>query len=123
MLESIVPRAVGTLEKTGAISSDAKKLRGKAGSRVGGFRGSVVSSRPALLRVARWLQQFQASPLDTTMSRARRRPSSGVKKPFQKPLDPFLLSSHWLVLVTCSFLNISEPITAEVESERAISMA
>lgn len=46
MLESIVPRAVGTLEKTGATSSDAKKLRGKAGSRVGGFRGGVIEAGP-----------------------------------------------------------------------------
>lgn len=82
MLESIVPRAVVTLEKTGAICSDAKKLRGKAGSGVGRFRGSVVPSRLALPRVTKWLQHLQAALLDTAMSRGRRRPSSGVRKPF-----------------------------------------
>lgn len=65
MVESIVPRAVVTLEKTGAMSSDAKKLRGKVGSGIGGFRGLVLSSRLALLRVTRWLQHFQTSLLDT----------------------------------------------------------
>ena len=50
---------------------DSKRPRGRAGSGVGGVRGSVMSSMLAFLRVTRWLQQFQASFLDTTASRGK----------------------------------------------------
>lgn len=51
---------------TGLNNKGSKqKPRGRAGSEVGGFMGSVMS-RLGLLRVTKWLQEFQASLLDTT---------------------------------------------------------